>query len=76
VQKLVLGHLEEALHNMPHEHCNLLLGDLALLLEERAEVALVAELSDDVAMRGVPDDVVALEDVGVLQLGERFNLAI
>ncbi len=76
MQKLIIGHLEKALHDVLHEDCDFLLGDLAFLLEEGAEISLVAELGDDVAVGGIPDDIVALEDIRVFEFGESFNLAI
>jgi hypothetical protein len=67
--------------NIPHEELpddgeRVLLCKLFPLLEEVFEISLVAELSDDVAVVGSAEDVVALEDVGVVQLLQRLDFAL
>lgn len=76
MQKLILADLDEPLHNIPHEAQHLPLAHPTLLLQQRAEIALVAELSDDIAMRSLSDDIEALEDIGMLQLGQGLDLAV
>jgi hypothetical protein len=76
MQKLILCHFKKSLHDVLHEDRNFFLRNFAFFLEERAEIPFVAELSDDIAMSGVPDDIVAFEDIGVFELSEGLNLAI
>lgn len=76
MQKLIVCHFKKSLHDVLHEDCNFFLRNFAFFLEERAEIPFVAELSDDIAMSGVPDDIVAFEDIGVFELSEGLNLAI
>jgi hypothetical protein len=76
MQELILADLDEPLHNIPHEAHDLPLAHPTLLLQQRTEIALVAELSDDIAMRSLTDDIEALEDIGMLQLSQRLDLAV
>lgn len=76
MQELILTDLHEPLHNIPHEAQDLALAHATLLLQQGAEIALVAELSDNIAMRGLADDIEALENVGMLQLGQGLDLAV
>ncbi len=76
MQELIFADLEEAVHDVTHEPQHFPLAHPAALLEEGAEVALVAELSDDIAVGGLTDDVEALEDIGMLQLGQGLDLTV
>jgi hypothetical protein len=76
MQKLIFSDLKKSIDDVFHDVQNFSLSHASFLLEERAEVSLIAKLGDDIAMRGFPDDIEAFEDVGVLQLGECFDLAI
>jgi len=76
VQKLVLADLNIAAHDVLHEGQDLVFWHFAPLLEEGAEISLLAVLSDDVAMGGLPDHIEASEYIGVLEPGEGLDLAI
>ena len=76
MEELILADLEEAIYDILHDGQHVRLAHPAALLEKGAEVPLVAKLSDDIAVGGLSDDVEASKDVGVLQLGERFDLAV
>jgi hypothetical protein len=76
MQELILSNLKKAIHDIAHEGQDLGFTHPASFLEDGAEIAFIAKLSNDVAMRGVSDDIEALENVGMLQLGERLNLAV
>lgn len=53
-----------------------LLGQLFSLLERVLKIAFVAEFGDDVAIIGGVVDIVALEDVGMVQFFQGLDLAI
>lgn len=76
VQELLLRHLHEAPDDVLRQPQHFRLGQPALLLQEGAQVALVAVLRQDVAVRGLPDHLEALEDVGVLQTRQRLDFAL
>ena len=76
MQELILSNLKETIDDVQHEGQDLCLAHPAFLLEDGAEIALIAKLSDDVAMGGFSDDIEALEDVGMFQLGQGLDLAI
>lgn len=76
MQELILANLQEPLHDVAHEPHHLTLPHPSLLLEQGAEIALVAELSHDIAMRSLADDIEALENIGMPQLGEGLDLAV
>ena len=56
-------------HDALGEFHGFLFAESLLLLEKNAEVAPVAELGDDVAVGPLPHDIVALEDILMLQPG-------
>ena len=76
MQKLVLADFEIAIDDVLHEGKDFVFWHFALLLEEGTEVALLAVFSDDVAVRGLADDIEASEDVGVFEFGQGLDLAI
>lgn len=76
MEELIFSDFEKAIDNVSHDGQNFSLAHAAFLLEEGAEIALIAELSDDIAMRSLADDIEALEDIGVLQLGQCLNFAV
>lgn len=62
-------------HNISeHPEC-LLLAESPFLLNEPTQVALVAVLGDDVAVRGFPDNIHTLEHILMLDGLECFYLA-
>jgi hypothetical protein len=68
--------MDEAHEDLANDGQSFFFRQLFPLLEEVLEVALVAELSDDVAIVGSAEDIVALEDVGVVELLECVYLAL
>lgn len=76
MQELILSNLKEAIYDIAHEVQDLRFTHPASFLEDGAEIAFIAKLSNDVAMRGLSDDIEALENVGMLQLGQGLNLAV
>lgn len=76
MQELILSNLKKPIHDIAHEGQNLRFTHPASFLEDGAQIALIAKLSNDVAMRGLSDDIEALENVGMLQLGQGLNLAV
>ena len=76
MQKFVLTNFDETVNNVFHDRHDFGLWHFSTLLEERTEVALLAELCDDIAMRRLPDDFIALEDVGMFELSQSLDFAI
>lgn len=76
MQVAAFRHLYESCYDIFHDFQNFLLGDPSFLLEEAAEIAFVAKLSDNVAMGSLADHVEALQDVGMLDLCQGLDLAI
>lgn len=76
MQEPILRNVDIPSDELPDDGQCVLLCQLLALLEEVLEVALVAELGDDVAIIGGAEDVVALEDVGVAEFLERLDLAL
>ena len=68
MQELILSNLKKPIHDVTHEGQNLRFTHLASFLEDGAQIALIAKLSNDVAMRGLSDDIEALENVGCFNL--------
>lgn len=71
-----LSHLDEPWHNIFHNLQNFLLSDPPLFLQEATKIPLIAELSNDEAVRGFTDNIIALQDIGMFDLGEGLDLAI
>jgi hypothetical protein len=69
MQVATLGHLYESSNDVLHDLEDFLFADSSSLLEEATEISLVTVLCDDVAMRGLTHHIIALQDVGVLDLG-------
>ena len=76
VQEVPLSHLDKPADDVLGQLEHLGLSEFAALLEQPAEVALVAVLSDDVAVGGLAHHIVAPQDVGVFEAGQRLDLAI
>ncbi len=76
MEEFAVGHLDEARNDVLGELQHLGLRESALALEQHAEVALVAVLGDDEAVRGFADHIVAPQDVGVLELGQGLDFAV
>lgn len=64
-----LGHFDESSNDVLHDLEDFLFADSASLLEEATEISLITVLCDDVAMRGLTYHIIALQDVGVFDLG-------
>lgn len=71
-----LSHLNETCYDILHNLEHFLLADPSPFLEEAAEIALVAVLSDDEAVGGFADHIIALQDIGMLNFSEGLDLAI
>ena len=68
VNDIFLGQVEQPFENIFDDGGGSVLVEVALLAESGFEVALVAELSDDVAVAVAGEDFEAFEDIGVAQL--------
>lgn len=60
MQEIAFGHLNKARNNVFHYLEDLFDWGLFFSLEKGAQVAFIAKFSDDIAMRGLSNDVVAL----------------
>lgn len=76
MQIAALGHFNKAGNNVLHDLKDFLFSESPALLEEAAEVALIAVLGNNVAVGCLADDVVTLQDIGVFNLGERLDLTV
>lgn len=76
MQKFIFADLEVAANDIFHDWEHFWFWDFAFLFEERAKVALLTEFCDDVAVSGFSDDLIASENVGVLEFCECLNFAI
>jgi hypothetical protein len=76
VQVAPFCHLDESCYDILHDLEHFLLADSSPLLQEAAQIALIAELSDDEAVGSFPHHVVALKDIGMLDLSQSLDLAI
>ena len=63
MQELILSNLKKAIHDIAHEGQDLGFTHPASFLEDGAEIAFIAKLSNDVAIVGRAEDVVAFEYV-------------
>lgn len=76
MQELVFSNFQIAANDIFRDCHHFVLWHFAALLQQRTQVALLAVLGDDIAVRRLSDDLVAAQDVGMLQLGESLDLAI
>lgn len=76
MQEISLSDFNEAIDDIFHDFEHFWFSQSFFLFEDGAEVAFITKFSDDVAVRGFSDDVVAFEYVGMLEFGECFDLAI
>ena len=75
MQKPLVSDLDESWNNIfQNPHC-FDFSELPFVLEESTQVALVAEFRDNVAMRNLPDNIVALEYVAMMNCFQGFDLA-
>lgn len=76
MQKSFLAYFNEACDNITKQFKGFLLAESSLFLNESTEIALVTELSYNVTMRGLSDNIEALQHVVMLDGFEGFYLAI
>ena len=76
VQESVLRQVDIPHDKLSYDGQRVLLQQFLSLFEQVFEVSLVAKLSDDVAIIGGAEDVVALEDVGVVESLECLDLSL
>lgn len=76
MQVATLGHFYEASNSVLHDLEDFLFADSPSLLEEAAEISLVTVLCDDVTVGGLTYYIIALQDIGVFDLGKCLDLAV
>ena len=76
MQEISLCHLYEPTHDILGQLEDVTLRQFPFLLESNTQVSLVAVLSDDIAMGGLPDDIITTQDIRMLQTSECLDLAI
>ena len=76
VEEVTLRHLDEPAHNVFGQLEDIALRHPALLLEGNTQIPLITVFSDDIAMRCFPDDIIATQNIGMLQTSQRLDLAI
>lgn len=76
MQEFVLPHFNEPAHNVPQKFSGLLFTASAFFLQPFTQIPLVAILSDDVAVGGFPNNIVTLENVGMVEGCQGLYLAV
>lgn len=76
VQEATLSDLDEATDDVLCQFEDLTFPQPPFLLEEGREVAFVAVFSDDEAVGGLPDHIVAPQHVLMFEFGEGLDLAV
>jgi hypothetical protein len=66
--------VNEAHKDLPNKGKSFFFRELLAFLEEVLEISFVAELSDDVAVIGGAENIVAFKDVRVVEFLESVNL--
>ena len=68
--------MDESHENFPDEGKGFFFRQFLTLFEKMFEISFIAELSDDVAIVGSTENIMAFHDVGMVQLLEGFNLPL
>ena len=71
-----MSYFDKAWNNVTQQFESLLFAEPSFFFNESTKIALVTELSNDVAMRGLPDNIETLQHVVMLDGFESFYLAI
>lgn len=76
MQEIFLANLQVSVNNIFHNFHGFIFEQFSFFLEVGAQISLVAEFCDDVAVASLPDDIIASEDILVFEFGQGFDLAI
>jgi hypothetical protein len=76
MEEVAICDLNEATDDLPEVADGFGLGHPSALGEEPGQVAVIAELGNDVAVVGCGEHVVAAQDVGVFECFQGFDLAL
>jgi len=76
MKKAILRNMHESHKNLADKRVGFLLRELLPLFEQILKIALVAELSNDVAVVGSTEDIVAFQHVHMVQLLQSIYLTL